>query len=367
MDDLGAPGTARTRLESAVGSAVRPAQIVDAQERALELSRLSLAANGAATLLVLCAAVVLNRVKLPHDQQFHAVIYLMWSGNQDDHWIVLVILLILLAITILSAALLLAGALVVPQGRTLYRQVVAKARHDGLHLSMWLLLTLNLSRYVANLLYEIAEHVTWDVTPVIASIEGSYLESLQAFGGFGVTAEITAWLYSVGWYVPILLAAPLAQACGRQPLVAKLLLATVLTALLAMPVFLAFPIFEPWVLNPVYGYQGSGPVAVAYAYPGADRAALHFVATELRWATGACLPSLHVAFPLVYALIFARARLQTLGAVYGLLAGFTAIGVVVLGRHWIIDIVLAAPYALAVVAITERLTRHPRVGTAEAG
>jgi membrane-associated phospholipid phosphatase len=220
---------------------------------------------------------------------------------------------------------------------------------------------------VANILYEIAEGVTWDVTPMIAAIEGSYINSAQAIGGQGLTSEITAWLYSVGWYVPVVLAGPLAQAWGKRILVAQLLLATLLTAVLALPVFLAFPIFEPWALNPVYGYEGPGEVAVSYAYPGADRTALQFVATELRWATGACLPSLHVAFPMVYAMILTRARLRILGAVYWLLAGLTGIGVVVLGRHWMIDVVLAVPYAMLVVAITEKVARRKRFEMERAG
>ena len=346
-----------------MSAVVRPAKLVGPDEHALKLSRRSLATSGAATLLVLCIAAVLNRVQLPHDQQFKAVIYLMWSGNRDDQWVVLGALLILLAITILHATLLMAGALILPRKQDLYGRLVLKARSDGLQLGVWLLLALNLSRYVANLLYELAEEVAWDVTPLIARVEGSYITSIQALGGLGVTSEVTAWLYSIGWYIPILLAGLFAQACGRRGLVERLLLATILTAVLAVPVFLAFPVFEPWVLNPIYGYQGSGAVAVSYEYPGADLAALRFVATELRWATGASLPSLHVAFPLVYAFIFTRGRVQMLGAAYGLLAGLTAVGVLFLGRHWVIDVILAVPYAMAVVAITESVARRTTFGT----
>jgi PAP2 superfamily len=345
-------------LESGLSSVVSPAKRVQAHEPVHQLSRASLAANSAATLLVLWVAVVLHRLELPHDPQFVAVIYLMWSSNLGDHWIVLVSLMVLLALTALHATLLMAGALIIPRERTLYWRVIAFARRDALHLAVWLLLALNLSRYVANLIYEVAQGVTWDFTPIIARIEASYIESLQAFSGDRITAAIAAWLYSVGWYVPVLLAGPLAQACGRRGLVERLLLATFLTAVLAIPVFLLFPVFEPWAMNPWYGYEGSGSGAVSYDYPAADRDALRFVATELRWATGACLPSLHVAFPMVYALVFTRAHVPILGAVYWLLAGLTALGVVILGRHWAIDVILALPYAMAVVIIAEAVARR---------
>jgi hypothetical protein len=297
-------------------------------------------------------------VRLPHDEQFNAVIYLMWSSNGDDHWAVLALLLALFAISLIQSLLLLAGALVLPRGPNLYGQLLVKAQSGALQLAVWLLVALNLSRYVANLLYELGETIAWDLTLVIARIEGPYLISVQALGAHGLASEVMAWLYSVGWYIPIVLAGPLGQACGGKGLAKRLLISTILTALVAVPMFLAFPVFEPWALNSDYGYKGPGAVAVSYAYPDADPAALRFIANNLRWATGACLPSLHVAFPLVYALMFTRGRIPMLGAVYWLLTASTAIGVLLLGRHWIVDVLLAIPYAMAVVAIGEKIARR---------
>ncbi len=340
-----------------MSSIARPARLVGTNDPALEMSRPSLAVNGAATLLVLYLALALNRLQLPHDQEFNAVIYLMWSSDQPHQWIVFRALMILLAIATALGVLLIAGALIYPRGNSLYQRLVLRARHDGLQLSIWLLLALNLSRYVATFLYEVAQHVTWDVTPRIARVEASFITALQAYAGHEIVSEIAAWLYSVGWYLPILLAGPLAQALGRKGLLPAMSLATLLTAVLAVPMFIALPTFEPWAMNAWYGYDGPGAVAVTYAYPGADSAALRYVATELRWATGACLPSLHVAFPLAYGLVLTRAGQPRLAAPYWLLAGLTAIGVLILGRHWIIDVVIAAPYAMVVAVTTELVLR----------
>ena len=344
-------------MERATGSGVSPAPLHPQHTddgTTHPLSRRPLLLRGVATLLLVCVAFVLHRIPLPHDEHFRAVVYLMWSGNQVDQVAVVWLLLLFLTVTILHAALQLAGAVFVPRERTPYERFVLLARRDGVLLSLWLMLVLNLSRYISNVLYEVAEGISWDLTPFIGRLEGPFIASLQAASNHEVISRTAAWFYSVGWYVPMLLAGPLAQVCGPRGLMERFLLATFLTAVLAIPAFLLMPVFEPWAVNPLYGYQGLEPQAVAYAYPGAEPAALQHIATRLRWATGACLPSLHVAFPLVYAALFAR-RAPVLGSAYLLLAIITAIGVVLLGRHWVVDAVLAAPYAFVVVWLTHRI------------
>src|SRR6185503_13536102 len=106
----------------------------------------------------------------------------------------------LLLIATCMATLPLLGALILPAKQTSYWRLVLRARQDSLLLGAWLLAVINLSRYVANLVYEASRAVTWDVTPIIASVEGPYLEAIQAVASDAGATEAAAWLYSVGWY-----------------------------------------------------------------------------------------------------------------------------------------------------------------------
>jgi membrane-associated phospholipid phosphatase len=124
---------------------------------------------------------------------------------------------------------------------------------------------------------------------------------------------------------------------------------------LALPFFLALPVFDPWATNPMYGYDGEGQTAIRYLYPDTNLAALSAIATRARWATGSCLPSLHVAFPLIFALIAAKHRLRVDALVLGAIAVGTGVAVVYLGRHWIMDVILAIPFAFAVRWVVQRV------------
>jgi membrane-associated phospholipid phosphatase len=130
---------------------------------------------------------------------------------------------------------------------------------------------------------------------------------------------------------------------------------TALLSLLSLPVFLVLPVFDPWALNPVYGYEGPGQIGVLYLYPGSSLPALQNIATQLRWATGACLPSLHVAFPLLFGLVARRAGLRKLWFCYGAFAAITGFVVVYLGRHWVIDVVAAIPACYGALWLVGRL------------
>jgi membrane-associated phospholipid phosphatase len=94
---------------------------------------------------------------------------------------------------------------------------------------------------------------------------------------------------------------------------------------------------------------------VLYLYPHAKIASLSTIATTARWATGSCLPSLHIAFPFLYALVAARHQMRTEAWLLAAVTAATSVSVVYLGRHWITDVIAAAPFAFAVHWLVQRI------------
>jgi hypothetical protein len=148
--------------------------------------------------------------------------------------------------------------------------------------------------------------------------------------------------------IPFLVARDEAAAVNR------ILTAQLLTAIAAIPFFVALPVFEPWTLNGLYGSTGSTGTSVRLLYPDADIEALGRVARDLRWAAGSCLPSLHFAFPFVSGLVLWQSRLRVIGGSFLVLAAVTAYTIVFLGRHWIADVLAAIPYSLGITWVSIR-------------
>jgi membrane-associated phospholipid phosphatase len=110
-------------------------------------------------------------------------------------------------------------------------------------------------------------------------------------------------------------------------------------------------------VNPLYGYEG--PAASQVRFLAANTIPeLRDVALNLRWATGACLPSLHVAIPALAMRISYKHRLPALGWYYAALTAAVGFAVVYLGRHWIVDVVAGVGLAMAVAELVTRIGSH---------
>jgi membrane-associated phospholipid phosphatase len=318
---------------------------------------------------VLCLGIVVGQVPLPFDREYGAVIYLMWCGSWAWGPVILVVRSVFL-LACLLVPLILVLRVVWPTGReptslcrtwnTCYRYAVV--------LPVAYILATGFSRYVANLVYFGASSVSWDFTPYVAAVESPVLELLQRSADSARARAVFAGIYSAGWYLSMATLAPILIATNKPSVVNRLLTAQLLTAIAAVPLFLAFPLFEPWTLNPAYAVAGTMTSHVQYLNPNPNLGELTRIARDARWAAGSCLPSLHVAFPLVAGLVLWQSRLRVIGAVFVALAAITGYTTVFLGRHWIIDVVAAVPYALGIawaarrleVRMTLAVTRAPR-------
>jgi hypothetical protein len=298
--------------------------------------------------------VVLGRIELPFDQEYGAVLYLMWNGV--GAW-----LPALIRLGIEAACVLVPFALIV---RVLWSHDIVPAFCDrlwnwcyryALVLPVGYLVATSFSRYVANAVYLGASVLPWDLTPYLAMLELPFLEVLQRSADSPQARALYSWLYSLGWYVPMATLVPILAVRDKAVVVNRLLTAQLLTAIAAVPLFVAFPVFEPWTLNVLYGGSGSSDTHVRFLHSDADVAALSRIVSDLRWATGACLPSLHFAFPFVSGLLLWRSRLRLLGAGFLLLGALTAYTIVFLGRHWVVDVLVAIPYAFGIAWAAERL------------
>ncbi len=211
------------------------------------------------------------------------------------------------------------------------------------------------SRLTANALYAAAPFASRDLTPLISRLEGAFLARIQGslqHGSF-VTASVDG--YSLVWVMALLLAVPALIAGGRPQAVSRVLVAWALAPVLALPAFLLIPVYEPWALNPAYGYAGIGATELRFLVLPTSTPELRAIARDLRWAAGACLPSLHVALPLVVSRIAFASKVPVIGWLYAAWAAVTAFIVIHLGRHWVVDVVVALPFAWLVAAVARLL------------
>ncbi len=305
---------------------------------------------------ILCLGIVVGQVPLPFDREYSAVIYLMWSGSWAWGPVILVMRSLFLLACLLVPPILVLRVLW-PTGRepaSCCRAWNACYRYAVI-LPVAYILATGFSRYVANLVYFGASSVSWDFTPYVAALESPVLELLQRSADSARARAVFSGVYSAGWYLSMATLAPILIAANKPSVVNRLLTAQLLTAIAAVPFFLAFPLFEPWTLNPAYAAAGIVTSHVQYLYPNPNVGELSRIARDARWAAGSCLPSLHVAFPLVGGLVLWESRLRLIGAGFLVLAAITAYTTVFLGRHWIIDVAAAVPYALGIAWASKRL------------
>jgi membrane-associated phospholipid phosphatase len=214
-----------------------------------------------------------------------------------------------------------------------------------------------LSRFVSNGIYAVAAGVTADFTAPIARLEAPLIEAMQTALADERLSYACALVYAGVWFFSLLAAALIFTAARRHRAAWHLLTGWLMIPLIAAPLFLLIPVFEPWAVNPLYGYEG--PAASQVRFLAANTIPeLRDVALNLRWATGACLPSLHVAIPALAMRISYKHRLPALGWYYAALTAAVGFAVVYLGRHWIVDVVAGVGLAMAVAELVTRIGSH---------
>ncbi len=321
----------------------------------LGVSRRRMLVVGSLALASSLVIIRLGMLPLPHDRTFAAVLYLMWSANGEQRWIAALALLGLTVVTTALSLGLTAWAIVWPaRGSPTSRRLVAWMYRYALVWPALLFISTLLGRFIANVVYTIALLQQLDFTPLLASLEGSALEWIQSTLYAEGLSRAFAHLYSWVWMLASVGFGPWLAIRDKAAPVSHAVVGTILLATLAIPFFVAVPIVDPWATSVLYGYHGAGATAIQYLYPSADPDVLRDIGRDMRWAAGSCLPSLHVAFPLLYGMIAARHGLRWAAMGWATVAGGTAIGVVYLGRHWIVDVILAVPFSVGVHWLVRR-------------
>ncbi|MEO7986974.1 MAG: phosphatase PAP2 family protein [Gemmatimonadales bacterium] len=311
---------------------------------------------GLGSILLTVLAEGIGHLALPNDRLFEAVLYLMWSSDSSQQVFIKVLFDALIASCIVLACVVLwAAAIWKRPWSPGTSRLVERAYRYAFALPGFVLAAMHLGRFVANLLYSVTPLALWDLSPLLVNLEGPLLLWMQRTIASPALSSIASFLYSIAWVVAVSIFGPALVFLDQRRAVDEALLGTALLSVLSLPLFVLLPVFDPWALNPTYGYGGSGQIGVLYLYPGSSLPILQNIVTELRWATGACLPSLHVAFPLLFGLVARRARLRKLWLCYGAFAAITGVVVVYLGRHWVIDVVAAIPASYGALWLVGRL------------
>jgi hypothetical protein len=297
----------------------------------------------------------LQNMSLPHDLLFSGVVYLMWSGSPAASERMAGLADVVVRLELAAAGVLVASALL-PRER-MFAPLHATARRlyrYALAIPLWTLVVAGSARLIADQFFMFAGTVWWDVTPLLGQIEAPVIERVQAALSSPSMSVFASNYYSAIWLGPLVLVGFALAAADRPRVLSALIFAFVIAAVGAIPLFVLLPAFEPWTTNSLYGavvhttsiqFLGAHPVIPA----------LTQINARYHWAAGGSLPSLHVAFPFVAALVLRRHRLRWASWLALAMAAASAFVVVYLGRNWIICTLAAIPFALAVVGVSGRI------------
>jgi PAP2 superfamily protein len=296
----------------------------------------------------------LQNMALPHDAMFGAAVYLMSGGRSDTAHPEPPLITIASWINFAAAAVLIASAATPPARRYLRLHAAASRFYKyALALPAWTLLVATLDRFIANEVHSLAGLALYDLTRVLSKIEGPLIAGVQTAAGSQKLAAFVASAQPLLLLAPIAFAGALLVAADRSRVLNSLIVAYLFAGLLAVPLFVLLPTFEPWTTNAAYGAKVLA-TNIRFLYANASRSTLTRINSEYHWAAGGAFPSLHIAVLLVGAFVLRRFKFVVSSLVLFGLAAITAITGVYLGRHWVVDSVAAIPFALAVVALAAR-------------
>ncbi|HYF91932.1 MAG TPA: phosphatase PAP2 family protein [Symbiobacteriaceae bacterium] len=179
----------------------------------------------------------------------------------------------------------------------------------------------------------LARSVPWDFTPELAKYGTDLIRLLQRAEWAPLTHLLT-FVYIVAF--PLLMLACFAAYAARHDLVAlkRLLIATFLNYLTALPFYLLLPVREAW----------TAAEGVRFLIPTV------YTAFEEQYRTFSALdnsfPSLHTSLVLTYTLIACRNGYRRMAGVMTVMSGLVMMSTLYLGVHWVFDMVAGAGVAV---------------------
>lgn len=190
-----------------------------------------------------------------------------------------------------------------------------------------------------------------DFTPHIERIERGAVVAIQSRFDHPIIVGVLSFAYIIsfpGLLVGMILATATAPDRDRTRL-AHALLAYALNYALVLPFYFLFPVNEPW-FNPDYGVrplleQTLGPAFMEGIRPFSG--------------INNCFPSYHVSLSVTLALVALETR-KPIGAFAAINTLLIAVSTVVLGFHWIVDVIAGILFGFLAYAITRRLFPFPK-------
>lgn len=300
----------------------------------------------------------LRLVQLPHDREYGAVVFLMWPRDRLGYELAAAGVVALDVVSVVLPIALLCMAVMTPAGTRAARRSVHAASQYALVLPVLAFVATTLSRLVSNGIYASAEGVTANFTASLALLERPLIEALQSALYSELLSHVCAAIYAGGWFVSLLAGVPLLILRRCPAAAVHLMVGWFLSALLAVPFFLLLPVFEPWTTNPLYGHSAQVTSNIRFLASESALPQLRDIAVSLRWATGSCVPSLHVAIPTLASAVCFQHGIRPAGWYYLLLSALVGFSVIYLGRHWIADVVAGVVFALVVARATVLPTQY---------
>ena len=297
----------------------------------------------------------LQNVSLSHDALFSGVVYLMWSGSHAASEFMPAVFDAVMTLELAAAGVLVASALLPDErmfapvhaiARRLYRYAIA--------IPLWTIVVTALPRFIADQIYSVGGFVSWDLTRIFVKIESPVIERLQHSLASSAMSVFASNFYAAFWVVPIVCAGFALAAADKSRALTELMIAYLVAAICAVPLFILLPTFDPWTTNRIYGAIGS-TTSIKYLYTNPSISTLGEINARYHWAAGGALPSLHVALPLAAAFVFRRNRLRWASWFMAAMAVTSMFVVVYLGRNWILCTLAAIPFAMTVATVTERI------------
>jgi hypothetical protein len=297
----------------------------------------------------------LQNVSLPHDMLFSGVVYLMWSGSHAASERMATLFDVVMTLELAAAALLVTSALL-PHERmfALVHAIARRLYRYALAIPLWTLVVGGLARLIADQVFAFGGVVSWDLTGILAKVESPVIERLQHALASPAMSVFASNYYSAVWLSFLVLAGFVLAAADRPRAFSALAIAYAVTAVSAIPLFILFPAFDPWTTNGLYG-AAAATTSIRYLFSNPSIPALSEINARYHWSAGAAFPSLHVAFPLVAALVLRKHGLRAASWVMATIAATSMFVVVYLGRNWITSTVAAIPFAFAMVAVSQRV------------
>ncbi len=194
-----------------------------------------------------------------------------------------------------------------------------------------------------------------DFTPHIERIEKGVVVTLQSYFDHPIIVGILSFAYIIsfpGLLVGMILATATAPGPDRTRL-AHALLAYALNYALVLPFYFLFPVNEPW------SFPGSGvrPLLEETLGPAFMESIRPFSGINN------CFPSYHVSLSVTLALVALETR-TPVGTFAAINAILIAASTVVLGFHWVVDVIAGILFGVFAYYLTRRLFPFPKSDTA---